>query len=539
MLNLRQIALEMEAHYPSKKTNHYKIASKYLTECQQALTRGILLATELQIADETIPVSWDQLRKSCGEYGSRTKRYKWFDWLHEHHPIFIKVKAGFNFGKQGTLTMVKTTREIDRILAEQDPEKTFMAFYSDVDTSEVDWVSIDLHSLNSYIQSNRCVVTKSEKHKERIDKNHKDATIIFDIATYCGGKLPQVINQSAFGRKYYKGPNLQSVSKIVRLAALGDCHSYDIEASVFTWKFDTAKDLMPEIKLPANLDYLDYKNYHRKRLAQLVYGNTEDHSIATIKKAITAVGFGARATNAIWMIEGGKWQTTALRGIITSQENLNKFLTDSFIAEFILEQEAMNHLIFDTVKHDERIKNNPILKTDGGKLSRNKTISFLYQQAESAIIKEMLKVANPSEVLLLCHDGFYTKRRADVAEIRSILKLHLPNGQIEHEEHQGYKFIDDSDVLRHKQLIQEQEQALRNRNGALTKDQYVSSPRQQSSQHYEDYDNGYYDEQMAMDNYDHENDPWWDDLDPADRSAYLTQRQRALAQLEFDRLFNK
>lgn len=538
MLNLRQIALEMEAHYPSKKTNHYQIASKYLKACQDALTKGILLATELQIQDEMIPVSWDQLRKSCGTYGPKKQQAKWFDWLHTHHPILIKVKSGYNFGKQGTLTMVKTTREIDRILAEQNPQDTFNAFYPDGIPAEVDTVRIDLKSLNAYMQANRSVVAQREDHKKKIDHNFKDASIIFDIASYCGGKLPQVIKMSEFGRKYYTGPNLQSVSKIVRLAALGDCHSYDIEASVFTWKFDLAKDLMPEVKLPATLTYLDYKDHHRKRLAELVFGNKSDYSVATIKQAITAIGFGARATNAVWMLDGGQWKTTALREIIKSQEYLEKFLTDKeLIAEFILEQEAINHLIFDTVKHDPMIKNKDILKTAGGKLSRNKTISYLYQQTESTIIKRLLKIAEPAEVMLLCHDGFYTKRKANKAELSSALKEFLPNGQLDHEEHTAYKFIDDSDQVRHRQLIQEQEQQLRLAKGSLTKDHYDSSPRQEPERYYEDYSNGYCDEVTTMSSYDPENDPWLDELEAGDRQAYLLQRKRALAQLEFNKVF--
>lgn len=526
----------MESHYPSKKTNHYQIASKYLKACQDALTKGILLATELQIADEMIPVSWDQLRKSCGTYGPKGQQAKWFDWLHLHHPILIKVKAGYNFGKQGTLTMVKTTREIDRILAEQNPQDTFNAFYPDGIPDEVDVVHIDLKSLNAYMQANRAVVIQGEDHQKKIDHNYKDASIIFDIASYCGGRLPQVIKMSEFGRKYYTGPNLQSVSKIVRLAALGDCHSYDIEASVFTWKFDLAKELMPEVKLPATLDYLDYKDHHRKRLAEIVFGNKSDFSVATIKQAITAIGFGARATNAVWMLDGGQWKTTALREIIKSPEYLNRFLTDKLMAEFILEQEAMNHLIFDTVKHDLMIKNKDILKTAGGKLSRNKTISYLYQQTESTIVKKLLKIAEPSEVMLLCHDGFYTKRKANKAELVSVLKQFLANGQLDHEEHTAFKFIDDSDIIRHKQLISRQEQDLRNMFGELSKDYYEPSTMQQTERYYEDYDNGYRDKFSMVENY--SEDDWLNDIDPDDKAAYLLQRRQAIRQLQFDKLFN-
>lgn len=495
IFELDPVVLAMQTHWPSKQTNHRQVALNYIKQCQKALTQGILMASHWQIKDEEIPVSWRDLRFACGRYGPKNNQQYWFDWFQNNYPLLIKIKTGYNFGKKGTLTMVKTTREIDRILASQDPAETFKAFYQDEIDSPMDWVDVDLASLNGYIRHNENITDRNPT----LDDNLKQARVIFDIATYCNGQLPQVISQSEFGRKYYRGPNLQNCPKIVRHAALGDCHQYDIEASVFTWKFDTAKDLMPEIKLPATLDYLDYKQKHRERLAELVFGNREDWTVNTIKRCITAIGFGARSTNAVWVGEDGKWTTTALRDIIHSKEYLDKFLKDPLIAEFILEQEAMNHLIFDSVKHNAKIKTNKNCQTEGGKLSRNRTISYLYQQTESSIINQLMKVAKPAKVLLLCHDGFYTKDRADLAEMRYVLRTHLTNGNLDHTEIQGFKFIDREDEILHKKFIEQQENNLRKELGALTKDLYAVSKKTKSTyrQNDEHHDgscpNGYYD----------------------------------------------
>ena len=523
----------MRAHYPSNKTNHLKVAQQYFRECRKALVRGILLASEDQLSGELVPISWRDLRFACGQYGSKTNRQYWFDWLHANHPIIEKVKDGYSFGKKGSLTTVKIMRNIELILACKDPAETFQAFYENEVDSDIDWVNIDLASLSAFIKSNQAIANRNTK----LDYNLRQAQIILDIATYCNGQLPQIVNESHFGRKYYRGPNLQNTSKIVRHAALGDCHQYDIEASVFVWKLDLSKDIDSTIKLPATLDYLDHKAYHRKRLAELVFGNKYDYTVNTIKQAITAIGFGARATNAIW-IEDGQKKTTSLREIITSEEYLKKFLDDSLISEFMTEQETMNRLIFDQVKEDPRYKNNTNLHTDSGRLSRNKTISFLYQNTERAVVRQLLAIAKPADILLECHDGFYTKHRADLAGMRYELKQFLSNGRLDHEEHHAYKFTDyKQEEQEHKKFIWSQEQQLREQYGSLTKDSYNPIIRKTVAQRNEDYDSGHWDEDMAYDYYDPENDPFLDELDPSERNAFLNQRDYALQQLEFENLF--
>ncbi|CAB4154471.1 hypothetical protein UFOVP645_4 [uncultured Caudovirales phage] len=501
IFELQSVVEAMKVHWPSKQTNHKKVALGYIKQCQKALTQGILLASHWQIKHEEIPVSWRELRFACGKYGPKTNQQYWFDWFQANYPLLIKIKTGYSFGKKGTLTMVKTTREIDRILSSQDPAETFKAFYQDEVDSPMDWVAIDLASLNGYIRHNENITDRNQT----LDDNLKQARVIFDIATYCNGQLPQVISLSEFGRKYYRGPNLQSCPKIIRHAALGNCHQYDIEASVFTWKFDTSKELMPEIKLPATLDYLDFKQKHRERLAKLVFGNQEDWTVNTIKRCITAIGFGARSTNAVWVGDNGKWTTTALRDIIHSKEYLDKFLKDPLISEFIQEQEAMNYLIFNSVKSNPHIKNNKNCLSDSGRLSRNRTMSYLYQQTESSIIKQLMRVAEPGNILLLCHDGFYTKNRADLSEMRYVLRTYLPNGNLDHTEIQGFKFLDHSDEHLHKQFIHKQESDLRKEFGKLTKDYFPKSIIQkQSYKRQDDHDdgtcpNGYYEPMLDED----------------------------------------
>jgi hypothetical protein len=317
--------------------------------------------------------------------------------------------------------------------------------------------------------------------------------LILTLANYNNGLLPQKIVRSPFGRRYYSGPNLQSAAKIVRHAALGHCYQYDIEASVFTWKLDMAKDIDRETKLPATIEYLDQKAYHRQRLAQLLFENGTDRSVNTVKQIITAVGFGARATNSIGWYDNGQLITTAIATILTSPAKQKLLFNDAWFKEFIEEQDLMNRMIFDQVKDQDQIKNNTVLQNPSGRLSRNKTISYLYQQAEATVIQNLNQrlQAQGKSMLLLCHDGFYTKMSADIVDLRYELQQYLPHGRLDQVEHKAYKYNPDSVIEeRHHQRGIEQEEiaAAQQFNKCVHKSRPL--PKTVGLRN-DDYDNGY------------------------------------------------
>jgi hypothetical protein len=249
----------------------------------------------------------------------------------------------------------------------------------------------------------------------------------------------------------------------VRQAALGECHQYDIEASVFTWKLDFVKSQY-EIKLPATLDYLEYKNHHRTRLAEMIFGSKGKGYVNYIKQAITAIGFGARKTNAVWMGENGKWCKTALREIIKSPTLLDQFLNDAWVKEFLEEQEEMNKLIWNDIKDLAMIKNDPNLRNLNNQISKSKAIAKAYQTTERFLLNELIKTAKRNEVLLICHDGFYTKTKCKIVELKECLKTVFPSGQLDYEFNTAYQFIDLSIQEQHQQWIEQEEAAAREEN---------------------------------------------------------------------------
>lgn len=455
IFDLDQIEESMRSFWPSKKIAHREIAIKYYTLCKQAITRGIKMADPEAVKFNLIPVGFKQIRDQLGRYGPRGQEKYWFDWFQENHALMQPVIRGTNFGrnKRGSLTMIKTTNTIARMLALNTSQEIFDSYYAGIDPNELDYVAIDLDSLTAYIEHNRDTQkynSSNKQHLAKLKENEQQALLILTLAHYNQGLLPQHRSQSKFGRCYYQGPNLQSSAKIIRHAALGACYQYDIEASVFTWKFDLTKELDALIKLPATLEYLDQKNYHRARLSQLIFENKTEYSINTIKRVITAVGFGARVTNAVGWYENGQWVTTAIRDIIRSNLLIKKLFNDPWFKEFVNEQDLMSQTIFNLVK--DQVKHLEFLQNTSGRLSKNKTISYCYQQTEAKIIsalEQRLKEQN-NHMLLLCHDGFYTKKRADLTDLRYELQQFLKHGRLEEIQHTEFKYQPDS-------VIEEQE----------------------------------------------------------------------------------
>jgi len=496
IFDLDIIEQEMKTHWPSNKIVHRSVAIKYYGLCRQAIIKGIDLADSEAVKLNLIPVSFKQIRDQLGRYGARGQEQYWFDWFQKHHALLQPVIRGTNFGrnKRGSLTMIKNTREIQSMLELNSSEEIFQSYYGNVPQDQLDYVTVDLDSLAAYIEHNHDTqryAVNNPQHLSRLKQNAQQALLILTLAAHNQGRLPQHRSVSQFGRLYYQGPNLQSTAKIVRHAALGRCYQYDIEASVFTWKLDMVKDFQPTIKLPETLDYLDYKQHHRQRLAELIFGNHSDYSVNTVKQVITAVGFGARTTNAVGWYHNGQWTTTAIRDIIKSTELIDRLFADQWFSAFVTEQTLMSQLIFDHVK--DLVKDQDFLLTSSGRLSRNRTISYCYQQAEAMIVKRLEKAlkAQDNRIELLCHDGFYTKTRADVVDLRYELQQYLPHGRLEEIAHTAFKYAPDSVIeeAQHRARIQQEEQQVAALlNIPLHQPRALPKPKNQRN---EEYDSGY------------------------------------------------
>jgi len=441
----KQIARDMRMHYASNRTKYEVIAEKYINHTGGVILRSLLLSDKTDQEENRLYVDWDDLRRSFPRYSNQ--KY-WFDWLNERFPMIINLRPGYNWGEGGArLTYAKSVFEVEQLIKEV---KNVSMYINKIHPDCTDYFStpIDIKSLRNYIQD--CVDrTGTARYEGTLKSNMTQAQLII-AALDEKNKLIQQVKYSEYGRCYFLGLNLQSAPKLVRRAALGDCHQYDVSSSVFVWKYDRIKEIEQElgerIPLRYTLDYIDYKKTQRKRLAQLTFGNTYDSSINVIKLAITAIGFGARATGGGYIDARGVWCQNSIADIIRDKEHRERFLNDDFVKGFIEEQILINDILCAHRQEPNEIKKHGAIpncvRTEKGRVNKNKLVSYLYQQAEAKLLATMIECVDfaSNQLLLITHDGFYTRKPVDLQLLRYQVKQLWPTAKIDHEEIKAFQF---------------------------------------------------------------------------------------------------
>jgi hypothetical protein len=438
---------------PFQARNH---TNKYLKQCALAMARDNFGNQ----AGSNYYIYLDDIRKALGQIEIKKKRttvLETFDSFPER--VFDYVVKGNNLQEKITMAQARYTME-EVILASGSPAdlaaEIYRPFQQQIDYQDYDLVPIDMRSLENYIKSNlsqdRDNPRTSPALREEWDRNLKHAQKIWMLATASGDQLMQIRNESQFGRKYYKGPNLQNTPKMVRHAALGDCYEYDIESSVFAWKLSWFRAICREQNtkksMPATLEYLDHKNAIRRRLAQSVFDSTNDWALNCIKQFVTAIGFGA-PLRADGYVADEKYQKPALAQIITAKTRLECALADPWVREFVQEQNDMNQAIVALAKVNMKaeLADVPELWEKGSarKLKPNSVVSYLYQHSEREILDWAEKFCESSEVLLTVHDCIYTRRPVKLAEFRSGIQGFGEFFRLSHEQHRSWNWQDPVD----------------------------------------------------------------------------------------------
>lgn len=436
----------------------------------QSGSRYYIDATQLQNTLNTVMVK-----------GQRFYVWKTFQSFPER--VFDIIRVGSNLNQEYTMAQARYTME-EVLMAAGTPEELWSEIYSKTYATEMqiqdyDIAQIDQRSLSNYIKSNlsqdRDRAQTPAALREEWDRNLKHAQKIWMLAEAGSGALYQIRNNSAFGRKYYKGPNLQNTPKTVRHAALGACHEYDLESSVFAWKLSWFRQICQHhstfISMPATLEYLDHKQAIRQRLAQAVFDTTEDWAVGVVKEFITAIGFGAPARGVGYMADG-RYQKPALAQIITTRTRLDRALSDTWVQEFMQEQSDMNEAIFALARVNmiSELRQVPELWEKGlKKLKPNSVISYLYQHAEREILTWFETQCADSEILLTVHDCIYTRHPVNLLELRVGLKTHGEFYKISHEKHEAWTW--DPDMLDHPRRMAEEQARAESIFGTLSRPQ--------------------------------------------------------------------
>lgn len=342
---------------------------------------------------------------------------------------------------------------------------------------QYDFCAIDTKSVKHFIF---WLTHKAEKiNVAERQKMVRQAEIILRIAESGDGSLPMKKKPSYFGRNYYEGISVQSVHRSLRKAMLGNCYQYDLRISVISWKMGFAAlwcDNLKEqrqlhVEFAASLAYLKDKKNFREYIRQHTFGLNNKISdslqMDLVKRALTALSFGARINQHGWVDSSGRSFNPAIVDIFKNIDDRKRFISCGLVQQFRSEQKKLDDFIFElfTTK-DRSLVTDTELQTESGRVSKAKVMAFLYQHAETIVMdlaREQLRKSG-REVIASVHDAIFVKHKLSAYDRENIEyqmreKSGIKYWVLEQEKHQAYKGDSPSalqDELAHKKRIAEE-----------------------------------------------------------------------------------
>ncbi len=411
-------------------------------------------------------ISLEQLANKGGQIGPKKIRvHKWLtdnDW-----DIVQTVVLGTKFSGQNSLVKLTalatiqnslqvpiqslsaatTDEEIDAYLCGDDVSNIalFDHLYPEYNSEWredklkelFDWVPVDVESVKAYVYW-------LETESDLIQGPKKDLALrqslsILGIASVTKGYYLQRKKPSPFGRTYYEGTSVQNVNKELRRAMLGNCWEYDIRSSVVAWKMGYARSYLSASGLdqdlkksfPSTLLYLEHKADFMATVSHYVFLDSspvpKDLKPKLLKRAFTAVSFGARQTAKGWLDASGNWTNPALVDILQNSEDRTRFLSDVTVKQFIKEQNALDDYLYDLFKKfrpDLLLER--YLQTDSGRPSKAKVLAYLYQHGETQVMDIVRQAARAKGLVPIAnvHDAIFFKRRLG-AEFKNAIEWQM------------------------------------------------------------------------------------------------------------------
>jgi hypothetical protein len=411
-------------------------------------------------------ISLDQLANKGGQIGPKKIRvHKWLtdnDW-----DIVQTVVLGTKFSGQNSLVKLTALATIQnslqvpvQSLSAATTDEEIDAYLSGDDVSNIalfdqlypeynlewredklnklfDWVPVDVESVKAYVYW-------LETESNLIQGPKKDLALrqslsILGIASVTKGYYLQRKKPSPFGRTYYEGTSVQNVNKELRRAMLGNCWEYDIRSSVVAWKMGYARSYLAASGLdqdlkksfPSTLLYLEHKADFMATVSHYVFLESspvpKDLRPKLLKRAFTAISFGARQTAKGWLDASGNWTNPALVDILQNSEDRTRFLSDVTVKQFIKEQNALDDYLYDLFKKfrpDLLLER--YLQTESGRPSKAKVLAYLYQHGETQVMDIVRQAALAKGLVPIAnvHDAIFFKRRLG-AEFKNAIEWQM------------------------------------------------------------------------------------------------------------------
>lgn len=249
------------------------------------------------------------------------------------------------------------------------------------------------------------------------------------------GAWYQKKKESAFGRTYYSGVSIQSVSKALRSAILGDCWEYDIGGAVFAFKLGWAEELCAakgwdlRRKFAGTLRYLEEKSGFLGTCRSEVFDSssslTAEDQKKMIKTAITAIGFGARHNvEGYWA--GSWWKPAALADLFDKLPAEYKRFNESVtIKKFVAESGRVDKFIrAECERTQHKVLGREEVMGKRGSLNTSKLVAWLYQHIETLAMDAVaIEVERQGGVVKArIHDAIFVDRIMDIGQLNDAMQ---------------------------------------------------------------------------------------------------------------------
>ena len=213
---------------------------------------------------------------------------------------------------------------------------------------------VDIASLKNYMTAVVRGATTLNKYQQ--ENTIVQAEYVLRLAQVSNGLLHQKIDKKAFGRTYYEGVSVLSTRKELRMAFLGSSWEYDCKSCSTAWKMSFATEWHAQ-KKSRKLDvrqsfaamtlYLEDKEAFFDAVILEVYNSqpTQDYK-DIIKKAMTALGFGAKLSMGTWRSDTGEESQSSLFEVFEKDVvALKRFIDCYLVKKFNSEQQTLNKFI--------------------------------------------------------------------------------------------------------------------------------------------------------------------------------------------------
>lgn len=284
---------------------------------------------------------------------------------------------------------------------------------------------VDIDSLKGYVTAVVQGATTLNKYQQ--ENSIVQAEYVLRIAQVTNGLLHQKIDRKAFGRTYYEGVSVLSTRKELRMAFLGSSWEYDCKSCSTAWKMSFATEWHAQ-KKSRQLDvrhtfaamtlYLEDKEAFFDALILEVYNSqpTPEYK-ATIKEAMTALGFGAKLSMGTWRSDSGEESQSSLFEVFDKDKVILKRFIDCYLVkQFNSEQQTLNKFIVAKFSGDAQWQAAMTAEQRRKKVkqfSSAQKIVWLYQHAET-IMMDMVRAElkkSGNTVLANVHDAVVVRNQ--------------------------------------------------------------------------------------------------------------------------------